>query len=79
MAKLPRVRGYFDEKTGLLVTEYCKAGKSPAIDAGDPESDYRDEPKCKSGYHGHRVNLGAYGNTPWATMSANPGFYILLR
>ena len=72
-------RGYFDEKTGLLVAEYCKAGKSPAIDTGDPESDYRDEPNCKYGYHGHRVNLGAYGNTPWATMSANPGFYILLR
>jgi hypothetical protein len=71
--------GYFDEKTGELVDEYCRAGQSPAIDAGDPESDYRDEPKCKYGYHGKRVNLGAYGNTPWATMSTKPGIYIYLR
>ena len=72
-------RGYFDEKTGELVAEYLRAEQSPAIDAGDPESDYRDEPKCKYGYHGKRVNLGAYGNTPWATMSTKPGIYIYLR
>jgi hypothetical protein len=72
-------RGYFDEKTSLLVTEYCRAEQSPAIDAGDPASDFRNEPNCKYGYHGHRVNLGAYGNTPWATMSTKPGFFILLR
>ena len=71
--------GYFDEKTGELVDEYCRAGQSPAIDAGDPESDYRGEPNCKYGYHGKRVNLGAYGNTPWATMSPKPGIYIYLR
>ena len=52
---------------------------SPAIDAGDPASDFRNEPDCKIGYHGKRVNLGVYGNTPWATMSTKPGFFILLR
>ena len=72
-------RGYFDEKTGELVDEYCRAGQSPAIDAGDPASDFRNEPNCKIGYHGKRVNLGGYGNTPWATMTTKPGFFILLR
>ena len=71
-------RGYFDEKTGEFVAEYCRAGQSPAIDAGDPASDCHGEPNCQYGYHGKRVNLGAYGNTPWATMSSN-GFYIRLR
>ena len=71
--------GYFDEKTGELVDEYCRAGQSPAIDAGDPASDFRNEPNCKIGYHGKRVNLGGYGNTPWATMSMIPGFQIIVR
>ena len=72
-------RGYFDERTGELVDEYCRAEQSPAIDAGDPTSDFRNEPNCKIGYHGKRVNLGGYGNTPWATMTIKPGFFILLR
>ena len=54
--------GYFDE-TGVKVTRY--RGKSPAVDAGNPASDYANEPSP----NGHRVNLGAYGNTPQATMS----------
>lgn len=36
---------------------------SPAIDAGDPESDYSDEPQPD----GFRMNMGAYGNTPQAS------------
>jgi len=32
---------------------------SPAIDAGDPASDYSNEPEP----HGDRANMGAYGNT----------------
>ena len=73
--------GYFDEKTGELVKNYITkvAGQSPAIDAGDPASDYRGEPDCKYGYHGKRVNLGGYGNTPWATMTMRPGIYIHVR
>ena len=39
--------------------------RSPAIDAGDPKSPYKAEPRpC-----GWRVNLGAYGNTSEATTS----------
>lgn len=45
---------------------------SPAIDAGDPASPYQAEPSP----NGRRVNLGCYGNTPWATMS--PGGLIIL-
>ena len=73
-------RGFFEERTVVLVTEYIsKSEQSPAIDAGDPESDYRNEPNCKYGHHGKRVNLGAYGNTPWATMTTKPGIYLYLR
>ncbi|MDP7529789.1 MAG: hypothetical protein QGH61_10735, partial [Candidatus Marinimicrobia bacterium] len=40
---------------------------SPCVDAGAPWSDYSNEPA----YHGGRINVGAYGNTPEATPS-NP-------
>ena len=48
--------------------------RSPAIDAGDPNSAYSNEPEP----NGHRINLGFYGNTPWATMSRILGsiFYV---
>jgi hypothetical protein len=36
---------------------------SPAIDAGDPASDYSNEPEP----NGDRINMGAYGNTTEAT------------
>ncbi len=38
---------------------------SPAIDAGDPTSDYSNEPEPNGG----RVNMGAYGNTTEASKS----------
>jgi len=74
-------KGYFDENTGDIETGYMKRDEqSPAIDAGDPESDYRLEPVVPgAGGHGYRVNLGAYGNTPWATMSGKIGFHLFLR
>ena len=31
------------------------------------------------GWNGRRVNLGAYGNTPWSTMTAFPGGAVYLR
>ena len=73
--------GYFDETTGEPVREYAakKAASSPAIDAGDPKSEYKDEPDTPAGWHGRRVNLGAYGNTPWATLSPFPGAAVYLR
>ena len=57
--------GYYDESTGEKVTAYRRKGNSPALNAGDPASDYSGEPTP----NGRRVNLGVYGNTPWATMS----------
>ena len=65
--------GYVDESTRRLVTTYRRE-KSPAIDAGDLDSDWTKEPVL----NGRRVNMGAYGNTPWATMSIIPGsiFYV---
>ena len=39
---------------------------SPCIDAGDPKSEYKNEPKPNGG----RVNIGAYGNTKEASKSA---------
>ena len=41
---------------------------SPAIDAGDPTSDYAAEPSP----NGARINLGAYGNTAEASKSLAP-------
>ena len=39
---------------------------SPVIDAGDPFSDYSNEPMPNGG----RINMGAYGNTPEASKDA---------
>ena len=48
---------------------------SPAIDLGDPASAYDAEPEP----NGKRVNLGAYGNTQWASLSRVSGFFIIVR
>ncbi|MEW6622969.1 MAG: S-layer homology domain-containing protein [Bacillota bacterium] len=42
---------------------------SPCIDAGDPASDYSNEPTPNGG----RINMGAYGNTVWASKSPVSG------
>ena len=53
---------------------------SPAIDKGDRRSDYSREPAIPGlGGNGHRVNLGAYGNTPEAAMSPFLGSILILR
>ena len=64
--------GMFDNSGAFL-----KAGgeKSNAIDAGDRNSPYQNEPQP----NGRRVNLGAYGNTPWASMSMSYGSVYYLR
>ena len=41
---------------------------SPAIDLGDPMAD----PAGERGPNGGRVNMGAYGDTPYASMSDWP-------
>lgn len=39
---------------------------SPAIDAGNPTDDYSKEPSP----NGNRINIGVYGNTPYASKSS---------
>ena len=68
--------GYHDEATGSLVTTYSRGAKSPCIDKGNPDSEYHREP---AGYNGRRVNMGYYGNSPWATMSQPAGSVYYLR
>lgn len=41
--------------------------KSPCIDAGDPDSPWENEPEPNGG----RINAGAYGGTPQASMSTD--------
>jgi len=49
---------------------------SPCIDAGDPDSDWSREPDP----NGKRINLGAYGGTPYASKSRPPsGTAIMFR
>ena len=72
-------RGYFDEKNGNLVLDYVHPDVSPAIDRGNPSSSYLGEPDCIQGWHGKRVNMGYYGNTPWATMTQLSGSAYYLR
>lgn len=64
--------GYVDEKTGEVVRSTGRT--SPAIDAGDPTSDWTNE----TAPNGRRVNMGFYGNTEWATMS-NGGLLIIVQ
>ena len=67
--------GYVDETTGETVKDWTRKryGNSPAIDAGDPAV------KCVEPHpNGCRINLGFYGNTPWATMS-DTGLLLFVR
>jgi len=55
--------GRFNPATGQFENDDVN---SPAIDAGNPASDYSKEPKPNGG----RINLGRYGNTEEASKSA---------
>lgn len=44
--------------------------QSPCVDAGDPNDDYSSEPTNSGG----QVNLGAYGNSPYASVSNRIGY-----
>ncbi|MBI9016788.1 MAG: right-handed parallel beta-helix repeat-containing protein [Phycisphaerae bacterium] len=55
-----------------LTTYQSYANQSPAIDRGDAETDFANEPSNNGGY----VNIGAYGNTNQA--STSPLQYILI-
>ena len=63
---LQSTAGRFNPATGLFVND---TKHSPAIDAGNPASDYSNEPSPNGG----RVNLGCYGNTVEASKSATDG------
>lgn len=73
-------RGYVDERNGKLIVDFKSLSvMSPAQDMGDVSSSYAREPDLPHGYHGRRVNLGYYGNTPYATLTPYPGAIIRLR
>ena len=55
---------FVDPKNG----DYRLRGNSPAVDAGDPASDYSREPASSSA---GRVNMGAWGNTAEATVAGS--------
>jgi len=67
--------GYTDEFTGLRKRDRTVA-ENIAVDAGEPASDYSREPV---GRNGRRINLGCYGNTPYATCSAGVGTCIIIK
>ena len=56
--------GHWDAGTGTWVTD---AVSSWCLDAGNPASDYSQEPAPNGG----RINMGAYGNTPHASRWGN--------
>ncbi len=66
--------GYYDENSGEFIKGYKGAeNQSPAIDAGiNVFEEFKER-------NGNRVNLGFYGNTPWATMSDRRGMKIIIR
>ena len=68
---------------GYLIGEKLfryKGENSPAIDAGDPDSDYSNEPNILHiGGNGKRVNMGAYGNTPEAALTRVTGLRVVVR
>ncbi len=73
---LRSVAGYYDTEQNKRVRSYSE--NSPALDAGDPKSDYSKEPYTGWGYHGRRVNMGFYGNTPEAAATRRKGFFIAI-
>jgi hypothetical protein len=57
--------GRYSPKDGVLVADPLT---SPCIDAGDP-SVYPGRERMP---HGGRLNMGAYGGTPFASLSGRP-------
>ena len=63
-----------DALRDALALDFHLDPKSPAIDAGNPASDWSREPKP----NGKRVNIGYYGNTSEATATST-GFFIIVK
>jgi hypothetical protein len=74
---LRSVAGYYNAEKNKVIRSYDES--SPALDAGDPMSDYSKEPSERWGYHGRRVNMGFYGNTPGAATSKYKGSLVVVR
>lgn len=73
---------HLSSKTGVYTGGYFDGGAwqvspshSPLIDAGDPAAAWSLEPVPNNG----RVNMGAYGNTPVASMSLRGGTVLLVH
>lgn len=62
---LKSTAGKWDPNSEIWVTDDVN---SPCIDVGDPNSDWTAE----LWPHGKRINMGAYGGTPQASMSESP-------
>ena len=56
--------GRYDPQTDTWITD---TQTSPCIDRGDPD----DDPLAEPAPNGGRVNMGAYGGTPYASMSSH--------
>ena len=82
-AKCAALDAHLRSSAGYLIGENLfryKGENSPAIDAGDPDSDYSNEPNILHiGGNGKRVNMGAYGNTPEAALTRVSGLRIIVR
>ncbi|MBQ7251051.1 MAG: right-handed parallel beta-helix repeat-containing protein [Kiritimatiellae bacterium] len=66
---LDSTTGRWDDGTGQFVPG---GADSPCIDAGDPAVPYAREVRP----HGNRINLGAYGNTPFASLSSRSNYVV---
>jgi hypothetical protein len=66
--------GYYDAKQNKRIRSYNE--NSPALDAGDPKSDYSREPYESWGHHGRRINMGFYGNTSEAAATSYKGLLV---
>ena len=60
------------------VCDTCNT-KPVAVDAGYPTADLSLDPDTAGFTNGKRVNIGAYGNTPWATVIRKPGLVLYYR
>jgi hypothetical protein len=65
------------EGSAQLLNDFRLPPTSPAIDAGDPADDYSHEPSC--GGKNKRIDMGAFGNTPYATCKEDNGVYPALK
>ena len=69
---LQSINGRYNPATGQWVND---SANSPAIDAGNPSSEFSNEPQP----NGSRVNMGCYGNTAEASKSPGTGNKVITQ